>query len=230
MHVRCGALLLVFCGCLAGQPGDRVVRNLAITLTGEGADLTIHLRNEYFSPATAWILQCETPEGGSRHYWDDQALSFDTKPLAPGQEIAFKFPQIPLSAMKKQPSEAGTCSDFHLIAAVFADGTVSGDLRWINAVVADRRQAFQDIAKATEILNSANAKGADSPAVIQQLTDWGKGEMPGGIPVRPNATYGRSWGSQSRGTAPPGMRPFRTPVPGAALWLIETQARSLQMP
>jgi thiol-disulfide isomerase/thioredoxin len=226
MHMRCAAVMFVFCGCLAGQPGGRVIRNLAVTLTGEGADETIHIRNEYSSPATAWILQCETPPGGSRHYWNDQELSFQTKPIAPGREIEFQFPSSP-PRMTQQSADNGTCTDFHEIAAVFADGTVSGDLSWINAVVADRRQAYQDIAKATEILNAAISNGTDTPAVMQQLTDWGKGEAPGGMPARPLATHGPSWGFQSRGTAPPRIRIFRSPVPGAALWLIDTQAMKL---
>jgi cytochrome c biogenesis protein CcmG/thiol:disulfide interchange protein DsbE len=224
--MRCGTVMFAFCVCLAGQPGGRVIRNLAVTPTGEGADETIHIRNEYSSPATAWILQCETPQGGSRHYWNDQELSFQTTPIAPGQEIEFKFPS-PLPPMRQRMADNGTCADFHAIAAVFADGTVSGDLRWIDALVADRRQAFQDIAKVTDILNAAISNGTDTPAVMQQLTDWGKSRMPGGMPARPGATYGPSWGSQSRGTAPPPVRPFRSPVAGAALWLIGKQEMKL---
>jgi hypothetical protein len=159
MPIRSGALVFVLCACLAGQPGPRVVRNLAVTVTGEGEEQTIHIRSEYSSPATAWILQCETPQGGSRYYWSDQELSLQTAPIAPGQEIAFKFPQAP-PLMRQQMANNGTCADFHSIAAVFNDGTVSGDLEWINGVIADRRQAYQDIAKATEILKTQLPRGA----------------------------------------------------------------------
>src|SRR5260370_32625802 len=62
---------------------------------------------------------------------------------------------------------------------------------------------------------------------MQQLTDWGKSEMPAGMPARLLATHGPSWGFQSRGTAPPQMRVFRSPVAGAAQWLIGTQAMKL---
>src|SRR5215831_16362815 len=93
--MRYGTLLFVFCACLAGQPGARVTRNLAAAVTGEGENITIHLRNEYSSPATAWILQCQTPQGGSRYYWNDQDLSLQTKPIGPGQEIEFKHPTPP---------------------------------------------------------------------------------------------------------------------------------------
>jgi thiol-disulfide isomerase/thioredoxin len=129
--------------------------------------------------------------------------------------------------MSQQMANNGTCSDFHAIAAVFADGTVSGNLAWINAVVADRRQAYQDIAKATDILNTAISKGIDTPAVIQQLTDWQKSEVPAGMPARPSSTHGPSWGFQSRGTAPPKMRFSRSPVPGVALWLVGTKSMTL---
>jgi cytochrome c biogenesis protein CcmG/thiol:disulfide interchange protein DsbE len=226
MHIRCGTLLFVLCACLAGQSGPREVRNLAVSVTGEAEEQTVHVRNEYSSPATAWILQCETPQGGSRHYWNDQELSFQTAPIAAGQEIAFKFPQMALPMMQ-QMANNGTCSDFHAIAAVFSDGTVSGDLAWINAVVADRRQAWQDIARATGILDTAISKGTDTAAVIQQFTDWQKGEVPAGMPARPSATRGPSWGFQSRGTTPPTMRFSRSPVPGVALWLVSAEAMKL---
>jgi peroxiredoxin len=224
--MRCGTLLLLFCACLAGQPAAPVIRDLAVTTTGEGEDKTIHIRNQYSSSATAWILQCETPQGGSRYYWNDQELSFQTTPIAPGREIEFKFPASP-APMMRQMAEGGTCWDFHSIAAVFGDGTVSGNLEWIDAVIADRRKAYQDIAKAREILDKAISDGTDTAAVIQQLTEWGKSVMPSGMPARPSATHGPSWGFQSRGTAPPRMRPSRSPVPGAALWLLDTQATKL---
>src|SRR5260370_36784551 len=134
MHMRYGTVMFVFCVCLAGQPGGRVIRNLAVTLTGEGEDQTIHIRDEYSSPATAWILQCETPQGGSRHYWNDQELSFQTASIAPGQEVAFKFPQM-APPMRQQMPNNGTCSDFHSTAAVFTDAAESGDLAWLTDVV-----------------------------------------------------------------------------------------------
>jgi len=130
-------------------------------------------------------------------------------------------------AMRQQMANTGTCTDFHEIAAVFSDGTVSGDLAWINGVVADRRQAYQDIAKATGILNTAISKDTDTAAVIQQVTDWQKSETPSGMSARPSPTHGPSWGSQSRGADPPKMRLFRSPVPGAALWLVDTKGMKL---
>jgi peroxiredoxin len=226
MHVRRGALLFVLCVCLASQPASQVVRNLAVTITGEGEELTIHVRNEYSSPATAWILQCETPQGGSRYYSNDQELSFQTAPIGAGQEITFKFPTPP-PQMRERMASSGTCSDFHAITAVFSDGTVSGDLGWISGVMADRRQAYQEIGKAIDILKTAISKGTETPSVIEQLTELQKGEGPAGMPARPTATQGPSWGYQTRGTAPPPMRRFRSPVPGAALWLVDKQAMKL---
>ncbi len=226
MHIRVGTLVFVLCACLAGQAGPQVMRNVAVTVKGEGEEPTIHVRNEYSSPATAWILQCETPQGGSRYYWNDQELSFKSASIAPGQEITFKFPQI-VAPMRQQAANNGTCSDFHAIAAVFSDGTVSGDLAWINAVVADRRQAYQDIGKATGMLSTAISKGNETAAVIQELTDWQKSEAPAGMNVRPSSTRGPSWGSQSRGTALPKMRFSRSPVPGVALWLVSSESMKL---
>ena len=124
-------------------------------------------------------------------------------------------------------ADTSTCEDFHLIAAVFADGTVSGDLRWIDAIVTQRRQAYEDIAKANEILSAAISSGADAQSVIGQLTDWQKSSRPGGMAGRPSPTYGPSSGWQSRGTAPPPQMLRASPVPGAALWLIDTQKMTL---
>jgi peroxiredoxin len=225
MYTHCG-LLLMFSVCLSAQPAAGVTRNLAVTLSGKDADLTIHIRNEYSSPATAWILQCETPQGGSRYYWNDQELSFESKPIAPGGEIEFKFPQMP-PMMKQRQAEDGSCEDFHLIAAAFADGTVTGNLAWIDAIVEDRREAYQDIAKVIGMLNDAISKETDTPAVIQQLEDMGKTAMPAAMAARPSATFGASWGNRSQGTAPPPMRPSRSPVPNAALWLVDKQAMKL---
>jgi peroxiredoxin len=225
MYTRYG-LLLVFPFCLSAQTPAGSTRNLAVTLSGKDADLTIHIRNEYSSPATAWILQCETPQGGSRHYWNDQELSFESKPIAPGGDIEFKFPSMP-AMMKQRLAENGSCEDFHLIAAAFADGTVTGNLAWIDAIVDDRRQAFQDIAKVIGMLNEATSKQTDTPAVIQQLKDMGKTSTPTGMPARASATSGPSWGNRSKGIGPPPMRPWHSTVPGAALWLVEKQAMEL---
>src|SRR5260370_3494310 len=101
------------------------MRNVAVPVNGEGEEQTIHIRNEYSSPATAWILQCETPQGGSRHYWIDKELSFQTTPLAPGQEIEFKYPSSP-PPMRQQMTDNVTCADFHALAAAFADRPPSG--------------------------------------------------------------------------------------------------------
>ena len=226
MPIRYGILPFVFCVCLAGQPGPGVVRNLAVTVTGEGDEPTIRIRNEYSAPATAWVLQCETPRGGSRHYWNDQELSLQSAPLAPSKETEFKFPRMPIP-IGQQTAGDGACKEFHAIVAVFADGTVSGNLAWIDAVVAERRQTYQDIAKVTEILNTAISKATDTAEVIRQLTELGQGAMPAGRRVTASATHGISWGSQSPGKAPPRMRAFRSPVPGAALWLVSTQAMKL---
>jgi len=73
--MRHGALLLLICACLSGQPVIRETRGLAVTRTTDADWIIIHLRNDYSSAATAWILQCERPQGGSRHAWMDHDLS-----------------------------------------------------------------------------------------------------------------------------------------------------------
>jgi len=227
MNMRYRVLLIVFGTGLCGQQAPQPARELVLTRSGEGDALSFRLRNEYSAPATAWILQCETPAGGSRHYWNDQDLSFQTKPIGPGEAIEFTIPKR-MPAMAQQMGDMGMCDNFHVAAAVFADATVSGDLRWIDAIVADRRQAYLDLGKAADILSTAISKGTDAPSVIDQLTEWRKTEAPGGMAMaKPMATYMPSWGMQARGTAPPAMRISRSPVPSAALWLVDTEKKSL---
>ena len=227
MHFRRSTLLLLLCACLSGQPAARESRDLAVTRSSDSGTVTIHLHNDYSSAATAWILQCQVPQGGSRFHWTDQDLSFQTKPIEPGKEIEFAI--RPMQApMMQRAANPGSCEDFHVIAAVFADGTVSGDLQWIDAIVGDRRQAYQDLAKANEILSDAISKQTDAAGVIQQLTDWQKSARPEGMGGgKPSPTYGPTSGWRSNGTAPPVMRVSRSPVASAALWLVETQKESL---
>jgi peroxiredoxin len=219
------ALLLFFCACLSGQPAAPVKRDLSLTRASDAGTVTIHLRNEYSSPATAWIVQCETPQGGSRYHWNDQDLSLQTAPIEPGKETEFEIRPRPPEMVTR--IGGGSCEDFHLIDAVFADGTVSGDLRWINAIVADRRQAYHDIGKAIEMLSAAISDKTDASSVSKQLTNGQKSEGPGGMAVRPSPAYGPTSGWMSRGTAPPPRPLYRNPVPNAVLWLIEDQKKSL---
>jgi hypothetical protein len=53
-----------------------------------------------------------------------------------------------------------------MAAAFFADGTVSGQLTWIQAIAEERRKAYQDTGKALDMLNSA------SKDLVQQLVEW----------------------------------------------------------
>jgi peroxiredoxin len=222
--MRLSTFLLLCCALLSAQTDTRETRGFSVTRASAAGTVTIHLRNNYSASATAWVLQC-TGQGGSRYYWMDQDLSFETKPVAPGEEIEFKITPPPRQAMA-QSVEAPQCEDFHPVAAVFADGTVSGALDWINAIVADRRQAYQDIGKATEMLNAAISNGTDAAGIVQQLTDWQKARVPGGLGARPGRpTMGARFGWQSDGTGPSEQRLFRTPVPGVALWLIDTQKK-----
>ena len=226
MNKRYGVLIVVICAGLRGQQAAKGTRELTVTRSGEGDAASIHLRNEYPAGATAWVFQCVTPTGGSSYYCNDQDLSFQSKPIGAGDSIDFKMPQRPAAMTQRAGADTGNCEDFHVAAAVFADGTVTGDLRWINAIVADRRQTYQDITKAKDILSAAVSEGADAKIVIDKLAEWRKSETPGMAGARPTPINGPSFGWQSQGTAPPAMRMFRSPVPGAALWLVETQGKS----
>ena len=45
MHIRVGTLVFVLCVCLAGQTVPSVMRNVAVTVNGEGEEPSIHVRN-----------------------------------------------------------------------------------------------------------------------------------------------------------------------------------------
>jgi len=135
-----------------------------------------------------------------------------------------------------QLSAPGKCDDFHVVAAVFADGSVSGDFTWINAIVSERRMVYQDIAKAAEILNKAVADGTALSDVAKQLEEWQNRELPIVQRGKPSANYGLTNGARSQPMttgqpAPdptPPTRPFpHAAVPGATLWLLEDQKTSL---
>ena len=75
------------------QPETSDVRELALTKTVDAeGKLTIHIRNRYSHPATAYTLTChEERPGGSRsaYNWFDADLSPLGKRLGPGEETEF---------------------------------------------------------------------------------------------------------------------------------------------
>ena len=214
--------ILVFCLGAAGQVNPAPVRILAVTLTGEGPSFKAHVRNDYSSAATAWILQCETAQGQWVHNWHDEELSFETSPLGSGKESEELLPSVP-PRMLPGASTAHTCANIGVVAAVFADGTVSGDLGWINAVVADRRKVYEDIGKARDILSKAAADGSEREVLIQQITEWSKSLTRSGMAAVPAPRQEGSVGFQASAGAP-SQRMFPSPVPGAALYLLTRKA------
>jgi len=200
----------------------RDARELSMTKTvNEAGGVTIRLRNEYSAPATAWIVECHKPASGgwaSQWHWSDTSLGLDPKPLDPGKETDFAVPKAMITR---------TCDDFHVIAAVFADGTVSGDRSWITAIVDERRRVYQDIAKAIDMLNKSVNDGADRSAVVKQFTEWRDAELPN--PGRVPKTYGETLGFNPQSPKPfiP-TRPFaRAAVPGLTVLLLQEQANAI---
>ena len=239
--------LIVFSACLFARPQPspavRDARELSMTKTvNEAGNITIRLRNEYSAPATAWIVECHGesdpgPQWVSRWHWSETDFGLDPKPLDPGKEteVVIRKPMsIANSKFGQQPR--GTCDNFHVIAAVFADGTVSGDLSWINAIMNERRKVYQDIAKATEMLNKAVANKTDPSAVVKQFEEWWQAERPGRM-APAKTGYGVAFGSSWQGARPgqplvPKMPPRagtspRAAVPGVTLSLIQKEGTSL---
>ena len=141
--MRCVSLFFLWCAFLSGQPVTRDARELALTKSSDAGTTTFHLRNEYSAPATAWIVEChgETDPGiewTSQWHWSDQEIGLEGKPLEPGKETEFRLPPRRAMPMMGGGESAGNCENFRVIAAVFTDGTVSGDFKWINDIALDK--------------------------------------------------------------------------------------------
>jgi peroxiredoxin len=173
----------------------------------------------------------------SRWRWSETDFGLDPKPLDPGKEteVVIRTP-MPIRNSKFGQQPRGTCDNFHVIAAVFADGTVSGDLSWVNAIVNERRKVYQDIAKATEMLNKAVADKTDPSGVVKQFEEWWQDERPGRM-APAKTGYGEASGSSWQGARegqplvpkmPPraGTSP-RAAVPGVTLSLLQQEKTSL---
>jgi peroxiredoxin len=235
--MRYAGLILLSCAFLAGEPASRPSRELTIATKINDGAITIRLRNEYSVGATAWIVEChaETASGDwtSQWHWSDQELGLEGKPIEPGGETEFKIPPRPSMMNKKQSATPVSCEDYQVKAAVFADGTVSGEFLWIAAVAGERHKAYEDLAKATDILKKAMADGDERTAVEQKLADWQSSE---GQSMRPGTTSprvgdGNSWRTAGPSTPHesfPMARPqARAAVPSAALWLLRTKKKDL---
>jgi len=220
--------LIVVSACLFAQPeSSPAARELSMTKTvNEAGNTTIRLHNQYSAAATAWIVECYDA-AGSRWYWSDRYLSLDPKPLEPEKEIEFVIPK-PVSAPNARfATPPRMCDNFHVIAAVFADGTVTGDLSWITAIVDERRSVYQNIAKAIDMLNQAAKDGTDQAGVVKQFVGWQNGELPGR--ARASKDYGDTfgWRSGDRQGPPPPRPSTRAAVPGLTISLIQEQAKGI---
>ena len=233
LHLEAVSLILLGSACLHGQPVTQEARELTLTWTGDAGPPTFHVRNQYSAAATAWVVECHGNR--SQWHWSDQELGLEGKPIEPGKENEFKLPTGAPMMLDTCSRRRNTCArTFRVIAAVFADGTVSGDLRWIEAIVRERRKAYKDIAKSTDILNHTVAEGTDQSKVVQQLTEWKNQEVPNDGTDSVFANYGETnfWGGSTSGSTsgpPPAGRPLtRDAVPGATLWLLQEKGKSVR--
>lgn len=229
--MRCCALLLLCAFSLSAAS-----RQVTLVKTVDGGTSTIHLSNEYDSAATAWIVGCES-SAGSQWHWTDRLLGLEGKPIEPGAQYSYRVPKRPNMTGTPQTAASDTCEEFQVLAAVFADGTVTGELHWINGILGERQKAYRDIAKVTELLTKGVAEGTEPAAAVKELTSLleAEGSHSPGNPGR-SSTYGESYGwrpanSKSSRAAiavmiPP--RPFaRIAGFGAAIWLIQEKKKTL---
>ena len=231
--MRYCSLLFLWCLCLSGQPVTREARELALSSTRDADTTIFHLRNEYRAPATAWIVEChgETDPGKgwtSQWYWSDQEIGLEGKPLEPGKETEFRYTPPKGNPMMGGQAQ-GTCENFQVVAAVFADGSVTGEFTWINAIIQERQKVYQDLTKAKDLLNKAISEGTDRSSVIRKLTDWRESEPPGTMGQKPIANWGRQSRPSKEGPNADllPVRPFaRAAAVGVTLWLIQQKETS----
>jgi len=235
--MRYCSLLFLWCICLSGQTVTREARDLALSTTRDAGTTIFHLRNEYRSPATSWIVECHgqsDPGKGwtSQWYWSDQEIGLDGKPLQPGKETEFRN-TFPKASPMMGGQDPGSCENFQLVAAIFADGSVTGEFRWINAIIQERQKVYQDLTKATDLLHKAISEGTDRTSVIKKLTEWRDSEPPGAMGPKAYANYFVTWGRLSRPSKEgphadmlPVRPASRAAVTGVSLWLIQEKETS----
>jgi peroxiredoxin len=225
------SVVAFFCtAAVVGQQQTEGVRELVLTYQ-EGEPPKFLLRNAYRSPATVWVVGCkQEKEGKWQTIWHraNQNLTLEPKVLAPGQEVGVTIPAGP-AAMGKQE-----CKPFRLIAALFADGTVTGDYRWISSIVADQKAVREDVEKAVEMLKNAVGNGSAKADVLVQFEEW-RQKIPqlGGRRPEPSPGSTVAFGSATGDMAvvgeiapPRPMLFLRSSVPGAAVWLMTKKEKS----
>jgi peroxiredoxin len=221
------ALLAVWAFLTIGAqpPPKEQPRELHITTEADAKGVTLRIRNAYSAPASSWTVACQADGGGkgpALWHWGNPDWSLEGTRLGPGQETLAHIPT------RFRAADPGKCENFRLTAAVFADGTVTGDLRWILATIAEQRLLSEDIGKAIEMLTKAAAAGTPPAQAVQEFVTWQQSALPAGIPAEPSQGATGAYGSSSNGITPPPARAIaRARVPAAVRWLIQVKRKDL---
>jgi len=138
--------------------------------------LELSITNKSGSPITAWVATSEllSPEG-RRISWGSHAMD----------SILFEHDQQ-IRSRDTHRVDLGDQAKVEFKAVIFSDGSSSGDPTWVDRIVKNRRQEYQDIATALKTLRAACQSGASAADVIQQLKDLQRQKYAGLRPSDPN--------------------------------------------
>lgn len=124
----------------------------------------VQLTNQHKAPLEAYVVlirfRSPAKAKGTFLQFDDAFLNWPgSTVLEPNQSRSFEIGANDGSA------------DIQFVAAIFADGTVSGDPLWIDRLIQSRKQIQRDLAKALVQLQSALDNRTDVETVRQWFED-----------------------------------------------------------
>lgn len=147
-------ILLSFCfGSLALAAAGTVTVSLNAPVNGPAE---IVVRNQGTSPVTAYAYTLKW-NGGSRDEVVDSVLALNRRPVFPN------------AVEVRRPAGLGPSATVEFRAALFADGSSSGDPAWVARLLARRRYALEAVTASYERRQAPKPADADQQQVLKQL-------------------------------------------------------------
>ena len=128
------------------------------------------ITNKSRTPITAWVATTETDLPGARH-----------NPVATGIRSSDSIPHDnpndpPILARDTHRVILGNKTRVDFRAAVFSDGSVFGDPEWVERIVQNRRQIYQDTTIALQKLRAAKEAGTPREQLVREFRELDRRE------------------------------------------------------